>query len=60
MAETENAAKELDPSIRVKGLSFAFPDGTPGLKDIVLDLPPGSRTLLIGGNVYNDKLPNTR
>lgn len=43
-------AKEVAPSIQVKDLSFAFPDGTPGLKDIALDLPPGSRTLLIGAN----------
>lgn len=50
MAGTENAAKEMSPSIEVNGLSFAFPDGTPGLKDVVLDLPPGSRTLLIGAN----------
>lgn len=40
---------ETAPSIAVKGLSYAFPDGSSGLQDIALDLPPGSRTLLIGG-----------
>jgi hypothetical protein len=46
-----NAAntKEIAPSIDVKNLSYAFPDGSSGLKDVFLDLPPGSRTLLIGG-----------
>ncbi|GAM90626.1 hypothetical protein ANO11243_086710 [Dothideomycetidae sp. 11243] len=40
----------MDPSIQVKNLTFKFPDGTNGLKDINLDLPAGSRTLLIGAN----------
>ncbi len=39
------------PSIKVKGLSYAFPDGSSGLKDVALDLPQGSRTLLIGGEL---------
>lgn len=38
------------PSIVVKDLSYKFQDGTPGLVDINLDLPAGSRTLLIGAN----------
>ncbi|EMD90761.1 hypothetical protein COCC4DRAFT_29981 [Bipolaris maydis ATCC 48331] len=42
--------KEIAPSIDVKNLSYAFPDGSSGLKDVFLDLPPGSRTLLIGAN----------
>jgi CCR4-NOT complex subunit CAF16 len=42
-------AKNLAPSIDVKDLNYAFPDGSSGLKDVVLQLPPGSRTLLIGG-----------
>lgn len=37
------------PTIGVKDLTFAFPDGSTGLKNISLDLPAGSRTLLIGG-----------
>lgn len=41
--------KDLAPSIDVKNLSYAFPDGSSGLKDVFLNLPPGSRTLLIGG-----------
>lgn len=42
-------SKELAPSISVKFLSYSFPDGSSGLKDVVLALPPGSRTLLVGG-----------
>src|SRR5438034_307488 len=38
-----------DASIKVKGLSYKFQDGTIGLSDINFDLPAGSRTLLIGG-----------
>ncbi|EMC97809.1 hypothetical protein BAUCODRAFT_104610 [Baudoinia panamericana UAMH 10762] len=38
------------PTIEVKNLSFTFPDSTSGLLDIALDLPGGSRTLLIGAN----------
>ncbi|KAF2710183.1 putative ABC transporter [Pleomassaria siparia CBS 279.74] len=38
------------PSIGVKDLSYKFPDGSSGLKEVFLDLPPGSRTLLIGAN----------
>ncbi|KAF2793175.1 ABC transporter-like protein [Melanomma pulvis-pyrius CBS 109.77] len=40
----------IAPSIGVKDLSYAFPDGSSGLKEVFLDLPPGSRTLLIGAN----------
>jgi CCR4-NOT complex subunit CAF16 len=38
------------PSIQVTDLTFTFPDGTTGLRNISLELPPGSRTLLIGAN----------
>lgn len=38
------------PSILTKSLTFKFPDLTTGLEDISLDLPPRSRTLLIGAN----------
>jgi ABC-type bacteriocin/lantibiotic exporter with double-glycine peptidase domain len=41
--------KDIAPSIDVNNLSYAFPDGSTGLKDVFLNLPPGSRTLLIGG-----------
>lgn len=44
--------KELAPSIDVKNLSYKFPDGSSGLKEVFLDLPPGSRTLLIGGWLF--------
>ena len=37
------------PTIKVSDLTFAFPDGSTGLQNILLDLPAGSRTLLIGG-----------
>ncbi|KAK2734021.1 CCR4-NOT regulatory complex component [Myotisia sp. PD_48] len=39
-----------DSSIQVNGLNYVFPDGTHGLSNIRLDLPQGSRTLLIGAN----------
>jgi CCR4-NOT complex subunit CAF16 len=38
------------PSIAVRNLSYSFPDGTVGLHSVTLDLPAGSRTLLIGAN----------
>jgi hypothetical protein len=37
------------PTIATKDLTFAFPDGSSGLEHVSLDLPAGSRTLLIGG-----------
>lgn len=37
------------PSIAVKDLSYKFQDGSDGLEHVSLDLPAGSRTLLIGG-----------
>ncbi|KAH8689688.1 putative ABC transporter [Talaromyces proteolyticus] len=40
----------MAPSIEVRKLSYKFPDGSNGLKDVDLSLPPGSRTLLIGAN----------
>lgn len=46
------------PSIGVNDLTFAFPDGSTGLKNISLDLPPGSRTLLIGGKSFPVPAPN--
>ncbi|EHA24411.1 hypothetical protein CBS63078_941 [Aspergillus niger] len=45
---TDNNAPS--PSIEVKNLSFKFPDGSPGLTDVNLQAPAGSRTLLIGAN----------
>lgn len=50
MSPNGNAGNEEAPSIDVKLLSYAFPDGSSGLQDVILNLPPGSRTLLIGGN----------
>ncbi|TKA68772.1 hypothetical protein B0A49_07335 [Cryomyces minteri] len=40
----------LAPSITVNNLSYAFPDGSTGLQGLTLNLPPASRTLLIGAN----------
>lgn len=37
------------PSIEVQNLSYKFQDGSAGLQDVQLNLPSGSRTLLIGG-----------
>lgn len=50
----------LAPSIDVKQLSYAFPDGSSGLKDVFLDLPPGSRTLLIGGTSLSYQTPHPK
>lgn len=44
-----NPELTADPSICVRDLSYKFPDGSDGLIDMNLDLPAGSRTLLIGG-----------
>ncbi|KAJ3458522.1 CCR4-NOT regulatory complex component [Fusarium solani] len=38
------------PRIQVNDLSYTFPDYSTGIKNITLDLPPRSRTLLIGAN----------
>lgn len=38
------------PDIKVSSLTYRFPDGSTGLSDVSLDLPAGSRTLLIGSN----------
>lgn len=46
---TDANGQKIAPSIDVKNLSYAFPDGSNGLKEVFLNLPPGSRTLLIGG-----------
>lgn len=47
MAQSADSQK---PSISVQNLSYKFQDGSAGLENVKLDLPPGSRTLLIGGN----------
>ncbi|KAI9844113.1 MAG: CCR4-NOT regulatory complex component [Sclerophora amabilis] len=44
------AAAATAPSILTRDLSYKFPDDTSGLQEVTLDLPPGSRTLLIGAN----------
>ena len=50
MSNTNGASTEKAPSIDVKSLSYAFADGNSGLTDVILSLPAGSRTLLIGAN----------
>ena len=50
-ATSSGAEANSTPSIKVDGLSYAFPDGSSGLQDVTLDLPSGSRTLLIGGEL---------
>ncbi|KAF1983160.1 ABC transporter-like protein [Aulographum hederae CBS 113979] len=50
MAPSDVTTGGTAPSIDVKALNYLFPDGSQGLKDVILDLPPGSRTLLIGAN----------
>lgn len=40
----------LPPRVEVTNLSYTFPDYSTGIRNISLDLPPRSRTLLIGAN----------
>ncbi|KIV90789.1 hypothetical protein PV10_05397 [Exophiala mesophila] len=47
---TPNLSQQITPDITVSNLTYKFPDGSSGLQDISLQLPPGSRTLLIGAN----------
>lgn len=41
---------EYPTVIEVNGLTYTFPDYSTGISDITLDLPAGSRTLLVGAN----------
>ncbi|KAL6719594.1 CCR4-NOT regulatory complex component [Lecanora helva] len=50
MSEKDGAIIKETPSIEVDSLSYAFAGGSSGLTDVVLSLPPRSRTLLIGAN----------
>ncbi|KAK3169471.1 hypothetical protein OEA41_008854 [Lepraria neglecta] len=50
MSNANGVPKEQAPSIEVNSLSYAFQDGSSGLQNVTLSLPPGSRTLLIGAN----------
>lgn len=56
MSEIDGDSKVMAPSIDVKSLSYSFPDGSSGLRKVILNLPPGSRTLLIGGNIFSISL----
>jgi hypothetical protein len=57
MPDSQDATGVIVPEIEVKKLSYLFPDGSSGLKDVSLALPPGSRTLLIGGIWTTTTLP---
>jgi ABC-type multidrug transport system fused ATPase/permease subunit len=46
------------PSIDVQNLSYSFQDGSPGLQNVRLSLPAGSRTLLIGGKLCSRAIPS--
>jgi len=50
MSSTEFIDQTKAPAISVKSLSYTFPDSSIGLHSISLELPPASRTLLIGAN----------
>ena len=43
--------------VEVKGLNYTHINGTPALHNVDLDLPAGSRTLLIGGNGVGKSTP---
>ena len=49
MPQPNGSSAEHAPSIEIANLSYAFPDGSSGLQNVQLSLPPASRTLLIGG-----------
>jgi CCR4-NOT complex subunit CAF16 len=51
MGEEAPPVAEIIPSITTNGLHYKFPDGSSGLTNVNLDLPAGSRTLLIGGEL---------
>jgi hypothetical protein len=51
MSDLPNGVDHPAPTVAVKGLNYLFPGGLPGLQDVALDLPAGSRTLLIGGKI---------
>ncbi|KAF3907145.1 hypothetical protein ABW21_db0205468 [Orbilia brochopaga] len=41
---------EVSTSISISDLSYTYPNGKKGLSHVSFDVPPGSRTLLIGSN----------
>lgn len=49
-ADGAAATSTAEPVIQTKGLTYSFPDYSTGISDITLNLPAGSRTLLIGAN----------
>ena len=48
------------PDIKITNLNYKFPDGSVALDNINLVLPPGSRTLLIGGAHSAPRASRTR
>lgn len=52
MSTPNGVPTEQAPSIDICSLSYAFPDGSSGLHNVNISLPPGSRTLLIGGKSF--------
>ena len=47
-SKVDSLLPELDVSIKVLSLFYAFPTGS-GLSDVTFSLPARSRTLLVGG-----------
>ncbi|GJN85981.1 CCR4-NOT regulatory complex component [Purpureocillium lilacinum] len=50
MASSSSSSSQKPPRVQVNNLSYTFPDYSTGVRNITLDLPPRSRTLLIGAN----------
>lgn len=48
--ETQRAAIRLNETIRLDGISYAYPDGHLALDDVSVAIRPGAATALIGGS----------
>jgi alanine racemase len=51
MPEAEEI-EEMEGHVVIEGVSYSFPDGTPGLKNINLEVPPGEIVAIIGGTGF--------
>ena len=52
-------SNQKEPTISVRNLTYKFQNGAPGLNNVNVDLPAGSRTLLIGGRNPKPYIPQS-